>query len=278
LRTEKAGCPGTRLRAGLQASGATTFCRSITRWISSAARRPPRAACRLPAQHHPTLSLPPPSPRPPVPRLASVASVLQQSGSLDEMLESEEHLSDQLESLPYLCRLVGGGGRWGQDARGGGGASAEVDGVGAAGGGRIWQGALKAGPGRMGSAMGRRARALMGAVKQAAGRGRALWSGQRAAVGGGAQQGGRGLRFRTRKGGARGARRARWIGARECKEIGGRGRGTFAVVWSVAATVVPSKRPSVLPLSSHATPFPIAPGLNPPPGSSMTRAAPTSAA
>lgn len=38
-------------------------------------------------------------------RLASVASVLQQNGSLDEMLESEEHLSDQLESLPYLCRF-----------------------------------------------------------------------------------------------------------------------------------------------------------------------------
>lgn len=44
--------------------------------------------------------------RAPAPRLASVASVLQQSGSLDEMLESEEHLSDQLESLPYLCRRV----------------------------------------------------------------------------------------------------------------------------------------------------------------------------
>lgn len=31
--------------------------------------------------------------------------MLQQSGSLDEMLDSEEHLSDQLESLPYLCRF-----------------------------------------------------------------------------------------------------------------------------------------------------------------------------
>ena len=48
---------------------------------------------------------------PPTPlRLASVASVLQQSGSLDEMLESEEHLSDQLESLPYLCRRGSFGG------------------------------------------------------------------------------------------------------------------------------------------------------------------------
>jgi len=28
-----------------------------------------------------------------------------ENGSLDEMLDSEEHLSDQLESLPYLCRF-----------------------------------------------------------------------------------------------------------------------------------------------------------------------------
>eukprot|EP00877_Chromochloris_zofingiensis_P005215 jgi/Chrzof1/14695/Cz09g12110.t1 len=37
-------------------------------------------------------------------RLESVSLVIQ-NGSLDEMLDGEEQLSDQLESLPYLCRF-----------------------------------------------------------------------------------------------------------------------------------------------------------------------------
>ncbi len=38
-------------------------------------------------------------------RLESVRLVLAQQGSLDEMLDAEEQLSEQLESLPYLVRF-----------------------------------------------------------------------------------------------------------------------------------------------------------------------------
>lgn len=38
-------------------------------------------------------------------RLESVRLVLVQAGSLDEMLDAEEQLSEQLESLPYLVRF-----------------------------------------------------------------------------------------------------------------------------------------------------------------------------
>lgn len=35
-----------------------------------------------------------------------MAVLLGQQGSLDELLEGEEALGEQLESLPYLCRCV----------------------------------------------------------------------------------------------------------------------------------------------------------------------------
>jgi hypothetical protein len=38
-------------------------------------------------------------------RLESVRLVLVQQGSLDDMLDAEEQLSEQLESLPYLVRF-----------------------------------------------------------------------------------------------------------------------------------------------------------------------------